>query len=121
VTGPRQALGHAGEDIAERYVRKQGYRIVERNYRCRGGELDLIALDGKVVVFIEVKARTDNRFGTPLESVHRWKQQRMIRAALVFLSQHRLHDEPSRFDVIGISFAGGKPVVQHVQNAFELP
>lgn len=119
--GPKQVLGEEGERIAERYLRKKGYRLVERNYRCHTGELDLIALDGKVIVFIEVKTRTDDRFGTPLESVHRGKQQRMIRAALFFLSQHRLHDRESRFDVIGVSFSSHGPVVEHIRNAFELP
>lgn len=116
----KQILGQEGEQIAERYLKKKGYKLVERNFRCHTGELDLIALDRKVIVFIEVKTRTDDRFGTPLESVGRWKQQRMIRAALLFLSQHRLHDRESRFDVIGISFSGDRPVVEHIQNAFEL-
>lgn len=120
VPGAKQILGQEGERIAERYLKKKGYTLVERNFRCHTGELDLIALDRKVIVFIEVKTRTDDRFGTPLESVDRWKQQRMIRAALFFLSQHRLHDRECRFDVIGISFSGREPVVEHIQNAFEL-
>ncbi|MBI2999303.1 MAG: YraN family protein [Deltaproteobacteria bacterium] len=116
----KQILGQEGERIAERYLKKEGYRLVERNYRCPVGELDLIALDRRVIVFIEVKTRTDERFGSPLEAVHRLKQQRMIKAALFFLSQHRLHDRESRFDVIGVSFSGREPVVEHVQNAFEI-
>lgn len=115
----RQILGQQGERIAERYLKKKGYRLVERNYRCPAGELDLIVLDRRVIVFIEVKTRTDERFGTPLESVHRLKQQRMIKAALFFLSQRRLHDRESRFDVVGVSFSGREPVVEHIQNAFE--
>lgn len=115
----KQALGKEGERIAERYLRNKGYRLVERNYRCTVGELDLIALDRQVIVFVEVKARTDARFGGPLESVHWRKQRRMIKAAQFFLSQKRLHQREARFDVIGISFAGGEPVVEHIQNAFD--
>lgn len=115
----KQILGQEGEKTAEKYLRKKGYRLVERNYRCPAGELDLIALDRRVIVFIEVKTRSDESFGSPLESVHRQKQKRMIRAALFFLSQHRLHDREARFDVIGISFSGGKPLIEHIQNAFD--
>lgn len=116
----KQILGRRGEDIAERYLRKKGYRLLQRNYRCPIGEVDLIALDRRVIVFVEVKTRTDDSFGSPLESVHSLKQRRMIRAALFFLHQHRLHERAARFDVVGISFVGEKPVVEHVQNAFEL-
>jgi len=116
----KQVLGREGEQIAESYLKKKGYRLVERNYRCRGGELDLIALDRRVIVFVEVKTRSDDRFGPPLESVDNRKQRRMIKAALFFLSQHRLHNRDARFDVVGISFEGQQPVVEHIQNAFEL-
>jgi putative endonuclease len=116
----RQVLGKEGEEIAESYLTKKGYRLVERNYRCRGGEVDLIVLDRRVIVFVEVKARNDASFGSPLESVHPRKQQRMTRAALIFLSEHKLHHRDARFDVVGISFGGDKPAVEHVQNAFEV-
>lgn len=116
----KQILGQEGEQIAERYLRKKGYRLVERNYRCPVGELDLIVLDRHVIVFVEVKSRSDDRFGLPLESVHLRKQRKMIKTALFFLNEHRLHHREARFDVIGISFTGREPVVEHVQNAFEL-
>jgi putative endonuclease len=116
----KQIVGKEGEEIAEGYLKKKGFRMVERNYRCRGGEVDLIALDRRVIVFVEVKARNDASFGSPLESVHPRKQQRMTRAALIFLSEHKLHHREARFDVVGISFAGGAPVVEHIQNAFEV-
>ncbi len=117
----KQILGTEGERIAERYLKKKGFTILERNYRCPIGELDLIVLDRRVVVFVEVKTRSDGRFGSPLESVHRHKQERMTKAALFFLTRHRLHDREARFDVIGISFEDEKPVVEHLRNAFELP
>lgn len=115
----KQSLGKEGERIAERYLKKKGYRLVERNYRCPAGELDLIALDRRVIVFVEVKTRSGDRFGVPLESVHQRKQQKMIKTALFFLSQHRLHHREARFDVLGISFSGLEPMVEHIENAFD--
>lgn len=118
--GQRQVLGNEGERVAEAYLKKMGYRLVERNYRCPVGELDLVFLDRRVIVFVEVKTRTDDRFGAPLESVHQRKQRKMIKTALFFLSQHRLHHRDARFDVVGVSLKGGEPAVEHVQNAFEI-
>lgn len=120
VESQKQTLGKEGEQIAEAFLRKKGYRLVERNYRCPVGELDLVFLDRRVLVFVEVKTRTDDRFGAPLESVHPRKQQKMIKAALFFLSQHRLHHREARFDVVGISLKGGERVVEHIENAFDL-
>ncbi|MGH7771194.1 MAG: YraN family protein [Candidatus Binatia bacterium] len=116
---PKQILGKEGELIAERYLKRKGYKLVERNYRCPVGEMDLIALDRRVIVFVEVKTRSDDRFGPPLESVHRRKQEKMIKTALFFLSQRRLHHREARFDVIGISFAAQEPMVEHIENAFD--
>ena len=116
----RQVLGQEGERIAERYLTKKGYRVVERNYRCPVGEVDLIALDRRVIVFVEVKTRHDRSFGGPLESVDPRKQRKMIKAALFFLSKHKLHQRDARFDVVGISFAGRSPMVEHIENAFEV-
>jgi len=113
-------LGKEGERVAEQYLRKKGYRVVERNYRCAGGELDLIVLDRRVVVFVEVKTRTGHAFGTPLEAVEFRKQQRMIRAAQFFLSAKGLHQRDARFDVVGVSWPGREPAVEHIVNAFEL-
>ena len=118
--GQKQILGEEGERIAETFLRKKGYRVVERNYRCPVGELDLILLDRRVVVFVEVKTRSDDRFGAPLESVGPRKQKKMIKTALFFLTRHRLHNRDARFDVVGISYQGGEPMVEHIQNAFEI-
>ena len=120
MAGHKQIFGKKGEEIAERYLKRKGYRLVEKNYRCPLGELDLIVLDRRVIVFVEVKIRTDDRFGAPLESVHRRKQGKMIKAALFFLSQRRLHHREARFDVVGISLDGPEPIIEHIQNAFEL-
>lgn len=116
----KQLLGKEGERIAERYLIEKGYKLVERNYRCPTGELDLIVLDRRVVVFVEVKTRTSHAFGSPFEADEFRKQQRMIRAAQYFLTQKRLHQRDSRFDVVGISWPGREPVVEHIENAFEL-
>lgn len=113
-------LGKEGERIAELYLQRKGYKLVERNYRCSGGELDLIVLDRRVVVFVEVKTRTGTKFGTPLEAVEFHKQQRMIRAAQFFLAEKNLQQRDARFDVVGVSWPGREPVVEHIENAFEL-
>jgi putative endonuclease len=116
----KQVLGKEGERIAERFLLKKGYRLVERNYRCAAGEIDLIVLDRRVVVFVEVKTRTGNTFGTPLEAVEFRKQQKMIQAAQYFLAYKGLQQRDARFDVVGISWSGREPSVEHIANAFEL-
>ena len=116
----RQLFGREGEKVAERYLKNKGYTVVERNYRCRGGEVDLIVLDRRVIVFVEVKTRSDHGFGNPLEAVEPRKQRRMIHAAQLFLHQKKLHQRDARFDVVGISWPGGDPVIEHVRNAFEI-
>jgi putative endonuclease len=113
-------LGKEGERLAEEYLKKKGYKLVERNYRCSMGELDLIVLDRRVVVFVEVKTRTGHGFGSPFEAVEFHKQHKMIQVAQYFLTEKRLHQRDARFDVVGISWPGGDPVVEHIENAFEL-
>jgi putative endonuclease len=120
VNNAKQLLGREGERLAEQYLKQKGYKVVERNYRCAGGELDLIVLDERVVVFVEVKTRTGHGFGSPFEAVEFHKQQRMIRAAQYFLTLKKLHQRDARFDVVGISWPGGELVVEHIENAFEL-
>ena len=116
----RQIFGKQGEQLAEQFLKKKGYKIVERNYRCANGEVDLIALDRRVIVFVEVKTRADHGFGSPLEAVEFYKQQKMIKAAQFFLHEKRLHQRDARFDVVGISWPGQEAVVEHIQNAFEV-
>jgi putative endonuclease len=116
----KQVLGKEGERIAEQYLKKKGYRLVERNYRCAAGELDLIVLDHRVVVFVEVKTRTGDGFGSPFEAVEFRKQRKMIQAAQYFLAEKKLQQRDARFDVVGISWPGRDPMVEHIENAFEL-
>jgi putative endonuclease len=120
VNNAKQVLGKEGERIAEQYLKRKGYKLVERNYRCSAGEVDLIVLDRRVIVFVEVKTRTDHGFGTPLEAVQPRKQRKMMQAAQFFLTQKKLHQRDARFDVVGISWPGREPVIEHVENAFEL-
>lgn len=116
----RKRLGQEGEDLAAGFLRKKGYRLIERNYRCKTGEVDLIVLDHKVVVFVEVKTRSDHSFGSPFEAVEARKQRKMIQAAQYFLHAHKLDQRDARFDVVGISWQGDHPVVEHIENAFEV-
>ena len=113
-------LGKEGERVAERYLQKKGYKLVERNYRCTVGELDLIVLDRRVLVFVEVKTRTGYAFGSPLEAVEFRKQRKMIQAAQFYMAEKRLQQRDARFDVVGVSWAGREPLVEHIENAFEL-
>jgi putative endonuclease len=117
----RKLLGAEGERAAEKYLRQQRYTILERNYRSPLGEIDLIALDGETVVFIEVKTRRGAGHGTPLEAVDARKQRQVGRVAQSFLLRHRLQDRAARFDVVGVWRDGPRIVCELVRNAFELP
>lgn len=112
-------LGQEGEDRAARYLAKQGYRILERNYRTRVGEIDLIVLHQGTVVFVEVKTRTSDAYGAPELAVTPQKQRRMIKAALGYIKHRKFHQVPCRFDVVAISATTEKEV-ELIQNAFEM-
>ena len=114
----RRALGDAGEDLAAAALKKQGYKILARNYVTPLGEIDLVARQGKVVVFVEVKTRQNASFGSPQEAVHAAKQARLRRLADYYLKQNRLTSAPVRFDVVGVTLAGGGPRVEIIQDAF---
>ena len=102
------------ERAAGYYLEQLGYEILEYNYRCRTGEIDLIAKDGEYLVFCEVKYRSDGRKGSPLEAVSTGKQRTIFRCAMFYLAEHHRENIPCRFDVIGIE---GTEVV-HIKNAF---
>jgi putative endonuclease len=116
---PRQRLGADGERAAEKFLRRQRYVILQRNYRCRAGEIDLIALDRSTVVFIEVKTRTHAAFGSPLEAVDPRKQRQIARASRVYIADNRLYDRNARFDVVGVCWEDGRAQCELVKNAFE--
>jgi putative endonuclease len=117
-----QDLGRAGEDLAAEHLASRGYRILARRYRTRMGEIDLVAVRGDLLVFVEVKARRSTRFGSPAESVHPSKQARIARAAQQFLSEGLAPapGEPScRFDVVSITWQIGHPaLIEHIEDAF---
>ena len=101
-TDPRRSLGEYGERLAERYLTERGLQVVDRNWRCSRGELDLVARDGDCLVFCEVKTRRSERFGSPVEAVHPGKAARLRRLATAWLQDHEEHPARIRIDVIGI-------------------
>lgn len=115
----RVAQGTAAEDLALCYLEARGLTLVMRNFRCRTGELDLIMRDGEQLVFVEVRSRRHARYGTPAESVTRTKQQRLLRAAMLYLQRHH-RNPPCRFDVVAILQAEGEPQVEWIPDAFQL-
>lgn len=110
--------GKAGEDLACRYLQERGLTLVERNYRCRCGELDLVMRDGDQLVFVEVRYRRNVRYGAPAETVTRSKQVRLNRAANRYL-QHRRCRSACRFDVIAITSSNGENALQWIRDAFQ--
>jgi len=115
----KKLLGREGEDRAARFLMQRDYRILERNYRTRSGEIDIIALHQGMVVFVEVKTRTSDAYGAPELAVNPRKQHRMIKAALGYIKYKKLHQVPCRFDVVAISSSTEKEV-ELIQNAFEM-
>ncbi len=118
---PRKLFGHAGESAAEKYLRRKGYRILARNLRSSLGELDLVAEDGQVLVFVEVKARRTDTFGGAIHAVHQRKQEKLIQLAAQYLARHHIKDRLCRFDVVLLQGTEAvAPQIEHIQNAFEI-
>lgn len=112
-------LGATGEKIAARYLRRNGYRILLRNYRCPAGEIDLIAAEGDTLVFVEVKTRSADEAALPEDAVDAAKRRQVIRAARYFLAHLQAQHLPVRFDVIAIVLpAKGSPQIEHFIAAF---
>lgn len=118
---PPRTLGQRGEQAAEKFLRRLGYKIVARGDRTALGELDLVAVDGRTVVFVEVKTRHSHQAGHPAQAVDAAKQAQLTRLASAFLKRHDLLECAARFDVIAVTWQTGrrKPVVEHFKNAFE--
>lgn len=112
----RRELGRRGECLAEAHLGGKGYRLLERSYRCRLGEADLIMRDGDTVVFIEVKTRSSGSFGTPEEAVDARKQRKLVQVAQFYLRDRGLDDAPARFDVVAV--ADGE--IRHIPDAFRV-
>ncbi len=118
---PELTLGQMGERAAERYLKRLGYIIVARGERDDLGELDLVAVDGRTIVFVEVKTRRGDLAGRPAEAVDEAKQRRITRLALAYLKRHDLLDYSARFDVMAVTWPAGakQPVIEHLKSAFE--
>ena len=114
----RQSLGKIGEDVACAELERLGYAVLARRYRSRFGEIDIVAEQGRVIVFLEVKARATDEFGGAAAAVTRGKQHRIAQMAVDFLARHRLQDRPCRFDVVTVEFSGGLPRVEIYRDAF---
>ena len=110
------SLGKIGEDMAENYLIKKNYYILFRNYHSRFGEIDIIASDGESIVFVEVKTRTQNQFGTALEAITPQKLSKMVKTSQFYLSQRNLHGQPYRFDAIEVILGSEKPIINHLIN-----
>lgn len=116
------SVGERGEDLAASFLKGQGYRIIDRNYKTRMGEIDLVARDKDTLCFIEVKTRSSTVFSLPQESVTIYKQRRIAKAALMYLKQNNLLEEKARFDVVSVVCANQDAAasIELIKNAFEL-
>jgi putative endonuclease len=113
-----KSLGDKGEEMASRYLKKKGYKVLKRNYKSPSGEIDIIARDEDTVVFVEVKARTGDRFGLPAEAVGSRKQQKLRSVALHYLQKLK-KQPPARFDIVSIRVGEGREEIEHLRDAFE--
>ena len=110
------STGSYGEEIAKEYLTSKEYKIFAQNYHSRFGEIDIIAKDKECLVFVEVKTRTNNSFGTPLEAITKSKLSKLIKTSQFYISEFRLGDIDYRFDAIEVKFMNGEAVINHVQN-----
>lgn len=111
-------VGKAGEEIARRYLRTHGLTILQSNYRCERAEVDIVAEEGEVLVFCEVKMRTNDRYGAPEYAITPRKQRQVKKAALGYLAEHGIDDKICRFDVVAIEQSGTAMEIRHLRNAF---
>ena len=117
----QKTLGNFGENCATQFLEAQGYTIIARNFRIRSAEIDIIAQIDDVIIFVEVKARSDIRHGLPVEAVNLRKQKKIIKAAGVFLQDEKFCDCACRFDVVEVYFNGERvEEINHIENAFEV-
>lgn len=120
MTQERRSLGQRGEELAVSKLKELKYRILERNYRCALGEIDIIAQEKEVLVFIEVKTRKNKNFGHPADALHASKQRKLSKVAMTYLNHKKLSDIPARFDVVVVEFFSPSPQITLIRNAFDL-
>lgn len=117
----RRSLGQSGEKIAADFLHRRGYAILVRNYRRRTGEIDIIAREGEMLVFIEVKTRSGGAYGSPAAAITPRKQRQISRTAQYYLAEQDLFDTPARFDVITVVFDNNhQPEIELIPDAFDL-
>jgi len=114
-----QIFGRKNESVAARYLKKNGYRIITKNYRTKMGEIDIIAKEGDVIVFVEVKARKSPFLNRAKESVTKSKQHKLTLTAYSYLKQKGLDGKSARFDVVSIDYTQNLPEIEVIKNAFE--
>ncbi len=116
----KKELGKKGEEMALRFLKKNGYRILETNYLCKMGEADIVAKDRDTYAFIEVKTRRSTSFGSPQMAVDRKKQEQLSRVALFYLKEKRLEEAKARFDVVAILIGPKGEEIELIKDAFDL-
>jgi putative endonuclease len=116
----KKELGKKGEDLALRFLKKNGYRIFARNYVCKMGEIDIIAKEKDTLAFIEVKTRTSTAFGPPQLAVNSAKQMQLSKVALYFLKEKGIEDVKARFDVVAILLGPKGPEIELIRDAFDV-
>jgi putative endonuclease len=120
MSAARQAFGELGERIAERWLRRRGWRIVQRRFRAGHRDIDLVVERDGTVAFVEVKARKGTEFGGPVQAVDHRKRRQLERSAIVWIDRHGQEAESYRFDVVGVLLDGAAVRVCHVENAFSV-
>lgn len=115
----KQETGKSGEDIAVEYLEKKGYIILERNFRCNQGEIDIIAMDKQEIVFIEVKTRSNQNYGLASEAVNKQKRKHMIKAIKYYIYVRNLENDFIRIDVMEIYIKGKKAYINHIKQAMD--
>lgn len=118
----RKELGSKGEDIAVRFLKKKGYKIIKRNYKCKYGEIDIIAERDNITAFIEVRTMQAEKFGIPQDFITNIKTDHISKSALNYIKEENLFDRSCRFDLMAINLSDtlSEPKIEHIENAFEL-
>ena len=111
----KQEIGKLGENLATKYLKQNKYVILDRNFRCKQGEIDIIAIDSKQIIFVEVKTRTNLSYGNPSEAVHKLKRLHMKKVAKYYLYINNITKIPIRFDVIEIYIKNQKYKINHIK------
>ena len=120
MSAAKQAFGELGERIAERWLRRTGWRVLQRRFRSGHRDIDLVVEREGTIAFVEVKARRGDRFGQPVEAVNWRKQKELTKSAQVWIDRHGRPEESYRFDVIGVLMEGDRVRVRHVADAFKV-